>query len=122
MSRKWLRPLDVLIAVAIIALTFLLRFCVQSRPLGDQAEIYVGGTLYETVSLDGTPREYTIETEAGVMRLSVTAEGISVTHADCPDQLCVRTGHIAKEGESIVCAPLGVSVTVGKPMYDGVTG
>ena len=122
MKRKWLRPLDVLIACGILLSAFLLRFCIQRGPMGDLVEIYVGNTLCETLSMDGTSGEHIIRTDAGEMHLSVTTEGVRVTHADCPDKLCVRMGSIAEAGESIVCVPLGVCVTVGESAYDGVTG
>ena len=32
--------------------------------------------------------------------------------ADCPDRLCVKQGSISKNGESIVCLPHKVIVTV----------
>ena len=35
-----------------------------------------------------------------------------MTHADCPDQICVKTGSISRSGQSIVCAPNRVVVTV----------
>ncbi len=91
--------------------------------MGDTVYVYVGDGLYATLSLD-TPLsdEYLVETDAGELRLSVPGEGVAVTHADCPDGVCVRTGRIAKQGESIVCVPLGVCITVGTPEYDGVTG
>ena len=35
-----------------------------------------------------------------------------LTHADCPDRLCVRRGKISKSGETITCLPHKLTVTV----------
>lgn len=33
-------------------------------------------------------------------------------HADCPDQICVEHAPISKEGETIICLPNRVAVTI----------
>ena len=43
--------------------------------------------------------------EGGLNVLSVKEGKIECTHADCPDQVCVRTGRISLETETIVCLP-----------------
>lgn len=35
-----------------------------------------------------------------------------LTHADCPDKLCVKRGKISKNGETITCLPNKLTVTV----------
>jgi len=44
----------------------------------------------------------------------VRAEGdaVWVESAECPDQVCVQTGKISKNGESILCLPARVEVRV----------
>ena len=45
--------------------------------------------------------------------------------ADCPDKLCMKQGSISGTGQTIVCLPHKLVVTVenGKePELDGVTG
>lgn len=45
-----------------------------------------------------------------------------MTEADCPDRLCVRQRAIQRAGESLVCLPNRVVVTVegGKEELDGI--
>lgn len=38
--------------------------------------------------------------------------GVRMCSADCPDQTCVRTGRITRSGQSIVCLPRRIVVTV----------
>ncbi len=42
--------------------------------------------------------------------------------ADCPDKLCVEQGRISRSGQTIICLPNKVMVTIkgGKSEYDGV--
>lgn len=43
-----------------------------------------------------------------------------LSYADCPDHTCVRTGRIKYRGQSIVCLPNKVTVTVKGSQSDGV--
>ena len=38
-----------------------------------------------------------------------------VTDADCPDKLCVRQRSISKNGESIICLPHKLVITIDSP-------
>ncbi|MCH5351499.1 MAG: NusG domain II-containing protein [Clostridiales bacterium] len=35
-----------------------------------------------------------------------------VTDSDCPDKICEHTGKISRAGESIVCLPYGIVITI----------
>lgn len=43
-----------------------------------------------------------------------------MTSADCPDHLCVKKKAISKEGESIICLPNKVVVTVKSDMKSDI--
>ncbi len=46
----------------------------------------------------------------------------AITQADCPDQVCVKTGWISRGGQSIVCVPNRIVITVsGGAAVDAVT-
>ena len=123
MKRSWIKPLDLLLIGAILLSGCLLVLLMHRRPAGDTVRIYVENTLYDELSLsDALPVDYCVFTERGSLYLAFSEDGVSVTASDCPDDVCVRTGKIARTGESIVCAPLGVCITVGDGGLDGVTG
>lgn len=53
----------------------------------------------------------------------VIADGeVWMEAADCPDRLCVAQGKISRSGQTIICLPNRVMVTIkgGKSEYDGV--
>ncbi len=63
-------------------------------------------------------------------RFEITSEGITLTvviedgaayvlHSDCPDGICRASGRISQSGQTILCAPAGVTLSV-KGGGDGV--
>ena len=58
------------------------------------------------------PREITLACGNGTNVLRIENGSASVIAADCPDQYCVRHKLIRKEGESIICLPHRLVITV----------
>lgn len=67
-----------------------------------------------SVSIDGTEHKqfdlskdqyYTIQTPQGYNILQIQNHTVTVTEADCPDQICVHQKSIQNKGELIVCLP-----------------
>jgi len=86
------------------------------------AVIYADGFLLETVDLSAlqSPMEfyYTGNT------IVADSSGIRITHADCPDQLCVRQGTITNGLVPLVCLPnrLVIQIESAAPSpFDGVS-
>lgn len=104
------------------------------RGTGQAAEAVVvrcGGTEAERFSPDAlcaAPRRYTHNGYTLTLTAEETEGGIAlrVAEADCPGQDCVHTGAISLAGESIVCLPAEVTVTLvggsGRDGVDAVTG
>ena len=67
---------------------------------------------------------YLIEIKNGdgdVTNTLVIKGGVAdMTSADCPDHLCVKQKAISKEGESIICLPNKVVVTVKSNMKSDI--
>lgn len=61
--------------------------------------------------------------EGGHTNTLVVQDGTAqVTAADCPDQVCVRQGAVRYSGESIVCLPHRLIVTIEGGMPGDVDG
>lgn len=71
------------------------------------ARISLDGELYEEIDLNAValPYDIRIETELGYNIVHVEHGAISVTEADCPDQVCVRQGKISGSLIPIACLP-----------------
>jgi len=61
----------------------------------------------------GEERYWQIQGANGPLTLHFApGQGIEIIEAQCPDQICVRTGFIRKAGQSIVCVPNEVMVAL----------
>ena len=102
----------VLSMVIIAAAAFLIiNFAVKKD--GSYAVIKVDGNVIKTLDLNSG--ETTIEVngyQGGVNKVVINDGKVSMTEADCPDELCVKTGKISRVGETIVCLPQRVVVEI----------
>ena len=122
MKRRWITRADLCVLAAALICALTLFLLTKPRAAGTCVSVYVENELVATLSLADAPKTCEIPTEKGSVTLVFDEGGVSVLHSDCPDKLCARTGSISLAGESIVCAPLGVCVTVAGGALDGVTG
>lgn len=57
--------------------------------------------------------EMTIKTKDGHFnKIVIEKDKIRILDADCPDKVCVKTGTISQPGDSIVCLPHKLIVTI----------
>jgi hypothetical protein len=77
------------------------------------AVISVDGNEVDRLSLTGlTETERTIQGNGYTLLVSLSSDGVRVAEADCPTQDCVHTGTITRGGQSIVCLPGRVIITL----------
>ena len=106
---------DLLMIAALLIAVSLIGVCVYFfRTDGDSVEVRVDGKLYGTYALD---EDVTVEIRTGEndehVNVLVIKDGrASISRADCPDGICSSHKPIWREGESIVCLPNRVTVTV----------
>lgn len=92
--------------------------------LGSLAVIFLlkntrGGSKTAVITCGDIRRELSTETD-GVFRFEgIDAEfevkdgKIRLINASCPDKLCEKTGFIGSPGQSIICVPNKITVSVG---------
>ena len=103
---------DGILLLAVLATGLSLFFLPRhARQTGAYAEINVGGEIVERLPLSEN-RAYLVESTEGVNRIEIRDGGVSVTEADCPDALCMRQGVIRYDGQSLICLPHRVAVTI----------
>ena len=119
---KW----DALVVLAVV----LLALGLAARPF---LAARTADALTVVVSIDGeTVERMPLERyeggsyESRGYTVRVTAEGgaVRVAESDCPNQDCVHTGAISRAGQSIVCLPARVAVTLegASAGYDVIVG
>lgn len=75
------------------------------------AEIWVDGEAVLALYLPETEDKTISLAEYGHdMTVTVRDHKICVSHSDCPDQVCVGAGWLAKDGDRAVCMPNRVTV------------
>lgn len=77
------------------------------------AYIYQNGNLIQSIDLSTVTESYTftVSTQTGLENcILVQPGGISITQADCPDQVCVSQGIIRNSLLPITCLPHGLVI------------
>ena len=109
-------------AVLLVAALCFLAFLPRGTHEASCAQIYQGGELIMTVSLE-MAQEFPVE---GDYRNVVTVRDgqIAITDSDCPGKDCVHSGAIRSPGRSLVCLPnaLEIRVVSGQSDVDFVVG
>lgn len=108
-----------LIAALLILAGGLALFLLLTRQGGGLVRVQIGGETVMELPLDQDVR--IVLGEGGHTNTLVIAGGAAqVTAADCPDQICVRQGAVRYNGESIVCLPHRLVVTIEGGQGNGV--
>lgn len=103
----------ILIAVIAVVAGILVFFLYGvNNDSGAYVQIEIDGSVVETLSLDeDTVRE--IKTDSGGMNVLVIKNGeVEMSKANCPDGICTNHQKIHRNGESIICLPHKVVITV----------
>ena len=118
MTKTDLLLLAVSCGAAVLFALFLTLFCGE----GSRVRILCDGRLTGEYSLH-EDREIPIRQEKGNNLLIIRDGEAWIEEADCPDGLCIRQGRISRTGESILCLPHELVITIaGKKDADAVDG
>lgn len=98
-----------IIVIFVIALvSYIVFHMFNSSNEETEVVITVDGEIYATLSLE-EDQEFTINEHNYI----VIEDGVvNMIEADCPDELCVHQNPIDENGESIICLPNKVIVSI----------
>lgn len=118
------KPADALVALAVLVLAVALSLSAWSggRSVGLTAVISVNGQVAESVDLSrlSGPEVQEFSANGYTLHVRLSPDGAEVIDSTCPNQVCVHTGHISRAGQSIVCLPARISVTLSGGTEGGV--
>lgn len=110
----------IILAILLAVLPLLTLLPTSGQPA--QAIVRRDGDIIRTLPLNF---DCTVEfsDESGVNVVQVENGAVRITHADCPDQTCVRQGAIDRTNETLVCLPhrLTIEITGAASDVDAVT-
>ncbi|MDY2987171.1 MAG: NusG domain II-containing protein [Peptoniphilus sp.] len=97
------------IIVALILLLSTGIFLVSKNSVVEAAEkevvVSVNGKVEARYTLSEKEKLYTIDNKYGKNTFAITSDGVHMVESDCKDQICIHMGHITRAGESIICLP-----------------
>ena len=100
-----------IIAVLFVAIVLLVTFKLNSKK-GETIVVTVNGSEYASYDLSEDIRENIQIKGVGENLLVIENKEAFIVSADCPDKVCVSHKKISKVGESIVCLPHRLVVSV----------
>ena len=114
-EKKRLRRNDVIFIAALLVVVAVAGACLYFfRGEGDTVTVSVDGTIIATYPLNVDRVEDIHTGTDGLNRLIIRDGKAWVETASCPDGICAAHKPIHRSGESIVCLPNKVVVTVQK--------
>ncbi len=111
----------ILIATLLLAGGALLLWLGLTRQIGGVARVQIDGETVMELPLSQDARVELGEPGHG-NTLVIENGAAQVIAADCPDQVCVRQGAVRYNGESIVCLPHKLIVSIEGGGSNGVDG
>lgn len=113
------KPLDALVAAVVIALAVVtaLLFYLPKAQEGQRTVVITQRgqeVCRQDINIPGFDKERVVALDDGVYHLTVRINdgGVYVSDSDCPGQDCVHTGVIRQAGQSIVCLPAQVVISI----------
>ncbi len=108
-----LRKADLILFAGVLAVGVVLAAVLLLRSSGGSAaQVRVAGAVTASYPLD-EDAAYTITGVNGGTNLLVIEDGSArIEEASCPDGVCVHTGRVRRDGQSIVCLPNQVVVEI----------
>ena len=106
---------DFIFILSLVVLTVAIGlFVYLSGEEGDTVSVYIDGEFYESypLSVNTSVDIVTGEDKSGLNTLVIKDGKAYVEYASCPDGICAAHKPISREGESIVCLPNRVVVSV----------
>jgi hypothetical protein len=106
----------ILISALLVAASYI--FANATTSIGSSVIVQVDGKTVYKASLVET-RSFVVRGVEGLLTVETRDGKAAITHADCPNHICVKTGWRSKAGEIIVCVP---NKTVVRIVGDGQKG
>ena len=117
MKLPFFKKADILLLAALLIIGAGSLLLLKSGEPGSVAVVTVDGVETSRIPLTQDSWEQTVETEYGTNKLLIENGCISVISSDCRGGDCMRFSPISKAGQTIVCLPHHLSITIAGGDY-----
>ena len=118
-----IKKLDIIIVAAVLCLAALSLLCLNyAFDSGDIATVEVNGEIVAELSLNENTQYDVVQNSKITNTVVVDGGYVCIINADCPDKICEKHKKISRSGESIVCLPNKVIVTINKSGDNQIDG
>jgi hypothetical protein len=101
----------IIILVIMLALFAVFQRYIFSKTKSEDVVVKSDGVTVQQRSLEITGT-FTIKSKEGQLTFIVQDKKVKVTESTCKDKLCIKQGWISRTGESIVCLPNRITITI----------
>jgi len=110
--------------ILFIALIGYVWFSISHGKTDDEAKVYVtrDGEVIREYKLNENVDEIIEHDDRTYNRIVINDREVEITEASCPDKICVYHNKISKNGETIVCLPNKLVITVVNNEENDVDG
>lgn len=113
MKKKDLIFIGIVLVIALLSLLAFQWMKVTGAEL--QVVITIDGDKYRSLDLtEEVSEEIVVDQDGKINVVQVSNGQVTISEANCPDQICVHTAPADEHGEMIVCLPHKVIVEVTK--------
>ena len=116
-KKRQLRPDVIVISVIVFVTLLLLLFSFIFKRSGSVAVVEIEGEVVREYPLS---KDGTFSLNGGTNVLVIENGEAYLTYSQCPDHTCEKTGKIRYVGQTIICLPNKLSITIRGSSDDGV--
>lgn len=108
---------DALVILSVLSVAALLFLCFLRGAASDPSENrLVIRTQSEVLSYPlSSDRTIPVASDGYTLTVEIRDGRARVSDSDCPDQICRHMGWISRKGETVICAPAAIRLTVTDP-------
>ena len=103
-----------IIAIICVAVIVIISYITVNLLRNDEADtvvIYVDGKIEKKLDLNKN-QEYKVNVDNGYNIIRIKDKKVRIKESDCSNQTCVNMGIISKDGQTLICLPHKVEVTI----------
>lgn len=99
--------------ILLIVIVFFIARAFEKDSLEKYVEIRTDGNLVKKIKLTKDLNLiFDVKSIEGSLKLKISSGKVYVEDSTCRDKICEKTGKISKEGESIICLPNRISISI----------